>query len=250
MRIFDSKGKDYYDGVMHSLFYGDDLLFIRERSVDYFDLNKVTYSSLKHSWESVNKDWPFGNAIRFSNSYFTISNKNKTGNVISTTHVNKRGLLIGFCGVVYPVIEESRTTKSAYDAEVIENSCEYFYSPREKDCPKTISLRSFARVEQIFENYKNPPQEFLDYWKKMMEDKKSPTFMVDASSGEITWNCHLSDVNFSKIFNSYEAAKKVYQFLANIPKDEMPIPQMDDITKAEIHGFNKYSFRKSSSKKI
>mgnify|MGYP005841429283 CR=1 FL=1 len=64
MRIIDTRGKDYYDGVMFSLFHGDDLLFVREEEIVYVNRKDVRWGSWgTWDWDNLIKDWPFGNDI-------------------------------------------------------------------------------------------------------------------------------------------------------------------------------------------
>lgn len=153
---------------------------------------------------------------------------------------NEQLFFIGFCGRVYPVIRKILSSNFTFGVGETSLECEHFYSPRKKDG---------KRIKQMFEKYQNPPQLFLDHWKSMMEEKGSPAFVADPVDGTITWNAHLEEYDFPSVINAYEAGKHVYQFLANIPQSAMSIPDIDDVTRADIHGFNKESFRKPKQKK-
>lgn len=238
MRIIDTRGKDYYDGVMFSLFNEGDLLFVRDEKTVYTGKKRGRWDWGDWNWGSIIESWPFGDNIASHRGYFERTVK-INGRYV-TEGRDEQLLFIGFCGRVYPVIRKILSSNFTFGVGDTSIKYEHFYSPRESDS---------NRIKKMFERYQEPPQIFLDHWQKMMEEQGSPVFVASPTDGTITWNNHLEEYDFPSVINAYEAGKKVYQFLANIPKPEMPIPNIDDVTRAEIHGFNKESFRKPKQKK-
>jgi len=243
MRIFDARGKDYYDGVMYSTFHGDEeTLFIREE--------KEVKTKTSNGWDwrgwswgdSFTDYWPFGNGLSIG-SYW----RNNSDLKRDRDEVSEYLYYIGFCGMVYPVIKrvthkEKFHPRSAMSDAYVEDlsTTEYLYEPLESHSQRT---------KDLFEGYKNPPQIYLDKWAEMMKENRSPIFIANYEQGTITWNPHLEEYDFPKVVNAWDAGKAVYQFLSNLGRIELEIPEEDDIQKAERHGFDKKtSFRKEPQK--
>lgn len=56
-------------------------------------------------------------------------------------------------------------------------------------------------------------------------------------------NPQLKLYDFHRVFHPYLAYQEISMFLGNKAHPEKPIPQPDDVTMAQIKGFDKYSFR-------
>ena len=236
MRIIDKRGKDFYDGIMLSLYRDHDFLFVREEEIVWSDRKKPTsFNFNPWNWNSVDQDWPFGD-----HTYM--------GRVD-----HQRLVFVGFCGRVYPAIETSTYKKyiNEYGNECGDWCYEYDYDPKFTVKGKIFDL-TINDIPRVFEMYKNPPRTFLDHWQKMMEEKRSPVFVASPGwkTNTIEWNPHLSDYNFHHVMDQHQMAQKIYQFFSNLASPEVEIPEVDDVTMAEIKGFDKKtSFRKLPTKK-
>lgn len=223
MRILDKKGKDYYDGVLLSMYREVDLLLVRETEEVYVPTAEKEYTDWRSEWNwgKLNPDWPFG---EFAGGYRYNSTKRDRDFYLG---------FLGFCGKVYPFLQErSYKEKTVYHFSV----------------PDSTSV-GHTCLNRIFEFYKKPNKDFENFWQKMMEDKGCPTFLANPFTKEIIWGVHLSTYDFHRVMNQYEAAQTVYQWLSNRSNPDKPLPKFDDVTMAEIHGFDpKLSFRKKSNK--
>lgn len=233
MRIFDARGKDYYDGVMYSTFHGDEeTLFIREEKEIKGDSRKCDWNWGKWEWGNVIKEWPFGGTF----SYRPFGRTEED--------VEEELFYLGFCGRVYPVVRMTTYKTKIHHTiglrERVVDKIEYIYEPLD---------RYSKSVKKMFESFKNPPQAFLDKWLEMMKENRSPVFIASYKTDIITWNVHLEEFQFPKIVDAWEAGKSVYQFLSNLGRIELEIPEESDVEKAERHGFDKKkSFRKEPQK--
>jgi hypothetical protein len=81
---------------------------------------------------------------------------------------------------------------------------------------------------------------------------RSPVFIaevVNEYEGKITYNGCLKPFEFYRVFDPYLAFQEIAMWLGNQAVPIKPIPKIDDVTMAEIKGFDKFSFRKDPSKK-
>lgn len=223
MKLINRQYKDYYDGVLTSL-YQDDLLFDCKNRTTYMKRDDVYKSHLRsntiYSWYfnkekefdmfnncDLNESWPFGSHVSmFSN----LKEKNE-----------KTLYYLCFCGKMYPFIREYNFETKTY---------KIYYSD--------------DNIDKIKKSLSNPPKKYSDCWVKMMEENRSPIFLVNMEEFSIEWNPNLKNLGFYKILDQYQAAQQIFQFFSNLGNIENKIPHIDNDTMIEIHGFNKKeSFR-------
>lgn len=80
-----------------------------------------------------------------------------------------------------------------------------------------------------------------DGWSRPYSIPRSNTF---DQVRHIIYNPRLSDFNFAKMMDPYTTYQELNIYLSNIAVPIKPIPHIDDVTMAEIKGFDKTSFRK------
>jgi hypothetical protein len=80
----------------------------------------------------------------------------------------------------------------------------------------------------------------------MFEEKRCPVFIAhrDYKGGTIVWNGLLKSVEFFRIFQPFAAFQEIAMWLSNQAVPEKVMPVIDDETKAESKGFDKWSFRR------
>lgn len=67
---------------------------------------------------------------------------------------------------------------------------------------------------------------------------------------KVTTNGSLKEVQFYKVMDSYTAFQEIDMWIGGVlPKDGPPMVEVTDKDKVSKHGFDKYSFRKSPTKK-
>ncbi len=65
----------------------------------------------------------------------------------------------------------------------------------------------------------------------------------------LTLNPCLKDIDFPRKMDSYTAFQEISMFMSNFLTEKSPEPRpIDDNTKRDLHGFDKFSFRKGKSK--
>jgi hypothetical protein len=88
---------------------------------------------------------------------------------------------------------------------------------------------------------------------KQLEYINIPCFMVEYyiydNIGDVTTNVNLKMLDFQKIKPPNEAFQDIQIYLSKIAKPEKTIPEMDNQTKIDSRGFNKFSFRRDKSVK-
>lgn len=246
MRIIDSKrGKDYYDGFLLSRYPGKDNLFVREVKEEPVIITPPHWWSKQWDWDNLNPFWPFG--LHYGADYIT-NNRIQKQKEKEGTHFYKEELcFVGFCGMVYPYIKATYFVKNPdhipgdYNSDSLIKVEDIFYEPREDDRDN---------IKRVFEQYKNPPQNYQDHWYKMMQEHRSPVFIANPYQMEysfqstIIWNPHLKNIHFARVVDQITASQQIYQFFSNLSSPEKPIPKLDNNTMIEVHGFNtKTSFR-------
>ena len=152
-------------------------------------------------------------------------------------------LLIGFAGKVYPTLEyvnESEETVIAYDIEKIKPKFLGKPSPEKKNkwlsCIKDTINEAFEIKDR---------KEVLD----LFEQFQMAIFVTQIDSAKVVLNEHLSRYNFQKVLPPMEAFQELAMYVgARLTKPVIQEPPLSDKVKAEIHGFDKYSFRKGKQK--
>jgi len=192
--------------------------------------------------------------------------------------------LIGFCGKLYPFIEYvwKDIRKETSGTEVFYNF-EEFAEKREsvKDIkdqrwswnPTTLFLSDNKDLAKMwfdcdFEEFRKRGR--WDYGnnrtvyvkpEKLFLEHKVPYFFLGTREVRIEWrlkdvtnlvlNPILGDYKFGKIKDAWTCYQDIEMFLNNeiVRPDDPYIAPVDDKTKAESHGFDKYSFRADKGKK-
>ena len=211
MRII-SDFSDYYDCVQA---YGQD------KNCVYNRITKSVYRNKQYTHS-------------YSDYYYT---KNQ-----DVTHYIDFGY-IGFCGNYYNYVR-------VYDRKSLNI---YFYNYDEyldfrmvhdihfsKNQKKKWYKKSTANERYNFQRPKQSSHdEFFKYNTPILVHKKNSLLI----------NPILKDMQFFKVKDVYSAYNDIYCYLNGVlGTNQKPIPVPDDVTMAEIKGFNKYSFRKDPQK--
>jgi hypothetical protein len=180
--------------------------------------------------------------------------------------------MIGFCGKLYPVIEltEPGTAQSpkeirakrvfCYKLADIDNFVKKHYPDRWDDYTKKKYDRKakwpsnqrrgeFVRFFEDAEKYRD-----CAAYKHWFEDERCPIFVGHSDfrrgkhENSIIYNACLKHYDFMRVFDPYTAFQEIAMWLGNQAEPRKPIPKIDDVTMAEIKGFDKFSFRKEKAK--
>lgn len=220
MKILDSR-RDYYDGFLMSHHSDpEDGIFWDRRETSETKKIFLSYYPTHPVFDGENPEKnPFGK-IRYE-----IDRKDEKGKHIFYECMG----LVGFCGRVYPYTFRWERTPTKAFRKVI-----------------GYEVDSKHPLYRDFEQFKNPPQRYLDYWINHM-----PMIWDAYRSGgkwgnqvEFTTNPHLESLGFASVFDVYQASQTVYQWLCNRKNPEKPMPELSNNDMIEVHGFNlKTSFR-------
>ena len=243
MRI-NSRFKDYYDLVMGQ---GIDTTLVYNR---FTKKEPIKCEASWIHWEALRQGY--------------------THSDDSTIWMHKQ--IIGFCGKLHVVI--GVLNKTPLGAKEI-NEITYCYSE-----PDFFKFVSEHYDDTLIEKYQNPVKHrHAQFSNRYIEKcfsvnqtdyrttdisglhehfKLAPIFVI--STGDyrrwtwdqprtITYNPRLSDFNFAKVMDPYTTYQELNMYLSNIAVPIKPIPHIDDVTMAEIKGFDKYSFRKERTSK-
>jgi hypothetical protein len=175
--------------------------------------------------------------------------------------VKAEDFVIGFCGLVYPVVrlspdgwlfdkERREKTRTAFSIKEVDDYVRKEF--RAKDSNWYFGrYGARKRFEIHFENVADENGRHA----KAFEDNRSPIFVWarrDVFSGgkweskvEITWDAKLEPFEFIRMFEPYTAYQEIAMWLNNQAEPRKPIPEISDEIMVEIKGFDKrYSFRK------
>lgn len=189
---------------------------------------------------------------------------------------------VGFCGKFYSILglkpveytgrndKESRAVrKLCFNSEDVKN----YVRARVKDeqyqefLSKDFGRRRWWPFGQRLVKF----QEFfreLDWQKRQTEDVSAKKFCESWFEGnrcpvivyahpegkrynqgpfKVILNGCLKDLEFYRLFDSYQAFQEISMWLGNQAEPRKPLPKLDDLTMLEIKGFDKYSFRKQKA---
>jgi hypothetical protein len=238
VRIIDHNNKkDYYD-CMQALDEDRQSLYIRK---------PITLE--------LGKEWPFPH-IEHGWGYwhpFRI-------------HINEH--IIGFCGKIYPFLLVSKwftdhpspTAWRCWDLGGVDQFMKNHLSEAgwqqylDKD-------RKFRRTgPHLYKHERRPAfKAFFEEcerrrgdWLKLFESRRCPIFVAirhKHDRSEITYDAMLKPYEFFRTFDPPTAYQEILMFMNNLAVPMKPIPEVDDVTKAEQKGFDKYSFRKDPIRK-
>lgn len=103
--------------------------------------------------------------------------------------------------------------------------------------------------QDIFKQYNSPIfliREFEDHKteKKLIGGKRIRYYGKYITKYSIEYNFSLNDIQFLKVSDSYQTYQEIMMYLSNLAVPLKDIPQPNDKIKAELAGFDKFSFRK------
>ena len=237
-----SNYKDYYDGCQK---YGIDttIQYIRkEKEIKLLEKKDLSLNIIKNI--QISGDETFYNNFR------------------------KASGVIGFCGKLYPYFIFSRENNK-YDKQVINNIkdlCAFIENNVDKDVVKSfyskekhykysylrrgwyfLSEFSYNMTNAYFETYSGS-KDSLDLFDKY----KVPIFKVEQKEREkytLTLNPNLKELNFMKLIDPFTAYQEIEMFISGVIGVQNPeLIQISDKVKIEKRGFDKWSFRKQSTK--
>ncbi|MCL2119505.1 MAG: hypothetical protein FWH27_13875 [Planctomycetaceae bacterium] len=161
-------------------------------------------------------------------------------------------IYFGFAGKIYPAIEQiynSNETVYGFNLDMIDpkffNGYVEWYCERGKRREKErkellVRFKNHLKKAFAFQDKK----EFLD----LFEQFKTAIFVYRLGSGTIVINERLNQYGFQKILPPLKAFQELEMYVGSyLTKPVIEEPPISDKIKAEIHGFDKYSFRKDKS---
>lgn len=253
--LIKSTFKDYYDVGMGQ---GLDTSLVYNRFPKVVEVEQYPFGSFNGSFDTYNYRGILGLAVE---SY-----------------------CVGFCGKLYPILgvrhadyygrndKEARAQRRfCFTAEDVQNYVRANYKP---DVYDDFMAREYRRKSKWphhqrfmnFDHYFNgvPNRGLSDKQiaeqaaasekrrLKWFEENNCPLFLsicpetkrYHQGPFQIVANACLKDVEFYRVFDSYAAFQELSMWLGNQAEPRKPIPKLDDVTMAEIKGFDKWSFRK------
>ena len=232
-----SKKKDYYDGVVGTV--GIDKTIVYEREIIEIDDN-TKYPEMfrgnifgyhKHKNHFLNLDW-YG--------------------VDSKKYDSCSSFIVGFCGKLYL-------------------GWKFYYEVNDKiyvDDMRTDIIYGFenAKKHLIKKHWNiniNDDVEYISHYNpiELFREINSPIFIYDSDYNKINikqYHSHsrfiinpiLKDYEFYKVMDTYTAFQELQMFISGVlGTGEKEIIEVDDKYKIPQHGFDKWSFRRESTKK-
>lgn len=194
-----SKFHDYYDTAIG---YGIDKDCVYNR-----DLTTLDHKGLELSWRETK-------VRSFCTSYRS-----------STTKY--RGFLLGFCGKIMPVLEETTEgeTKYHYDSSTVDFNIGRWDRKR-KDAFFDLD---YTRYGNIFREY------------------NVPIFIL--GNKQLILNPCLKDIDFMRIKDPYTCFQEIFMYKSGVlGNPEKDIIEISDKDKIKQHGFDNKSFKKEKKK--
>jgi hypothetical protein len=246
MRIF-SKFQDYYDSVIA---YGIDQNTVFERK---------RYSLKDDDPQCIDlfKSLP---VVKEAMRTFLPSRYNFRGKICL-----KETIAVLFCGKLYTSLifgkyDSDRRgitlLRCCYDIESIEN----FYAQNKAELPKHEKKSRWRRIVKSKENI---VAFFNKYQGAESDDFIDAHFKMDApiilfrdcsthlSSWRVVVNPILKDLRFYRIVDSFTAFQELSMFIGGVMGKKSPaMVEISDNNRIAKHGFDKWSFRKESSKAV
>lgn len=239
-----SKNKDYYDGVAGTT--GVDKTIVFERKEEVFEdrtkfpkpfaLNKngLTY------WKTRN---PF-----YDISHYDLKKEVRKYDNCST-------FIVGFCGKLYVGWKfryHNPERRNQFDYNIPEYLIDVVYDFNE--ALKFLEDKNWRT--NIFDNYDSIVKyDALNVFRKL----NVPYFIFDVNSlitkhkykcePKFIMNPILRDYEFYKVFDTYSAFQEIQMFISGVlGTGEKNIVEVEDKYKIGQHGFDKWSFRRESTK--
>ncbi|MFW6025771.1 MAG: hypothetical protein ACOCRX_05450 [Candidatus Woesearchaeota archaeon] len=251
MRII-SKFHDYYDT---SLSYGidDNIIYKREKiNLDKNDPNfQKLFKELKSTSDFNSLERFIMSRIRINDVFDHLLNFEGFGNIF-------------FCLKSYPFLEFEISDSVKNYKNVYVYNIEQF----EKDCVKDLSEKDkkFLHKKSKFSK-KSLYDKVIDYFKDNYHDYSNNEILMSLhleyetpiiakfenkyfQSEKVIINPILKDFDFYRAVDPFTAFQEISNFMGNyIGKKGNETVEIDDNIRAELHGFNKESFRKPPKKK-
>ena len=179
-------------------------------------------------------------------------------------------VLIGFCGEVYigvcvPPADDfgwRGTPEPEYYCFSLEKALANFdqYSPKYKAYGKQRVSNARAELQQVFNgprhdllhrNQSNQEKYYKACYGKIFREHRVPVFVVhQVGNVYIELNALLNEFGFQQVMDPYTAFQKIHMFMSGVLGPEPKIiPDIDDQTRAALHGYDKHSFRADSGVK-
>ncbi len=237
-----TKRKDYYDGVVGTLGVDKTLVYDRQevelQEKDFPD----DFKRKRYSWNKSN-DTQFYNIARHD-----------IKKEFQKKYQHYSYFLIGFCGKLYigwKLYSEVRknsgitdlVTEFTYDFEYIKT----IIKPREYWGNIVDDVNYITNYDSLylFRNLKTPIFVYDTDYKRTLLGK----YWRNGQEKFIV-NPNLGDYEFYKVFDSFQAFQEISMFIGGVlGRGEKEIVVVDDKYKIAQHGFDKWSFRKESTKK-
>ena len=208
---------------------------------DYYDIGMQNGIDPQLPYRRFRQEEPLSSRINTDYSLFSANSMH-------------RCLCIGFAGQLYPCIKLSDhgTTSFCFDVNQIDDSVFIELAKRnwEREIVRKEGLQSVAKhkkrtVARFFEHMFNTIGWFLP----LFEQFKTAIFVHKSGSNTIILNERLNLYGFQKVLPPMEAFQELAMYVgARLTKPVIQEPPLSDKVKAEIHGFDKYSFRKGKTK--
>ena len=176
--------------------------------------------------------------------------------------------IVGFCGRIYPILDFTRYDNDTWRYErcrTFEQVDKYFNNILRKDAlakykgegryaPKRRQKHRYYEYHSCRDSFKqffDECAEKQDKYTNLFQEKRCPVFIAirKRMDSHIVWNGSLKDVEFFRVFKPEQAYQEILMFVNNLAVPMKQIPVLDDVTKAEIHGFDRFSFRKDATKR-
>jgi len=150
--------------------------------------------------------------------------------------------IVGFCGKLYPCIEYTNRNLQTTD---------YFYDLKDIEIPtRKRLLKSWKKPEEQLKDFAHSFELIKKYAPamKIFTEFKVPYFVRTRSSIILVPN--LKDIKFYRKLDVYQTFQEIEMYLFGVlGQPNKPIPDVPDKVMAEAKGFDKWSFRKESTKK-
>ena len=169
-------------------------------------------------------------------------------------------LFIGFAGKIYPVLEHTNTANEMiYDFDLDTIKPKYWDEYLDDHLDQDPGMKKKKpgleeRKKLIVDLKKNLKEVFALKDKKALLDLfdyfKTAIFIIRLESLKVIVNERLNQYGFQKVLPPMQAFQELEMYVgACLTKPTIEEPPIPDKVKAEIHGFDKHSFRKDKSKK-
>jgi hypothetical protein len=169
--------------------------------------------------------------------------------------------VIGFAGKVYPAIHYFLGADSeptfCYDYDQLDDPFYdyyvdaynyYYWKPNStKKLEGKYRREAFKVIKKYFNDIFTT---YKDRWLGLFEQYQTAIFIGnDLKGGIVTLNGNLSQYRFQKVLPPMQAYQELSMYVGSyLTKPVIEEPPISDAVKAEIHGFDKFSFRKEKQR--